>query len=323
MKIFCIFSLIFILIASLSYAENLDLDLYQEENRAKNFGNIRASPGELIEAFVYAENENQDRTDDSQDIEDIEISLMIENIDDGGDFEEEFDSFDLRARQDEDLKFQFRIPYRVRDDSYRIHIEALAIEDNEDIEVNEDFTLFIDKENHKIRFDELEFSRTDLRCNEVANLNLRLLNIGRRDETVRFHIENEENEFALEREIYLESYPGDDIYEMDYPIKVPDNIAAGEYIYHISLQYSGLIDREQRSLTISCNGQNPIEDDEEPDDLPDQDTEQDDAAGTPSGNDQPDRVVIRKESNANLLLVVLLGIAVLLAIVFLVILKKK
>ncbi len=244
---------IFLILPTLIYAQNLNIDLYTEtEELGKRYGNIRAKPGDEIEAFIELENENLDRSDNDQEIEDIEVTVTIEDIDDGSDIEEDYKDRDLRARKDESIPLFFTVPLRVEDRNYAIKIEVEATENGTDFSKDEDFVVNIIKKEHELYFKELKFEPAEIKCNELSYLEMNIYNLGKEDENIEMTITNQELGYVLKRAFELGEYPGKDTYKNSIPIKAPLEAEAGKYEFKISLSYSGLIENKIVELNVTC-----------------------------------------------------------------------
>lgn len=249
------FALIFfvIVLAGLVYAQNLDVRIYTETGEGiKDFGTIKAKPGDQINAFIEIENENQDRSDEDQEIEDIEVKLTIEEINKGEDIEEDFDTFDLRPRRKKSLSFSFTVPFEVEDMLYDILIEIEYSEADEDFLKRYDFSVNVNKEKHKLYFEKLEFEPEKVKCNSVSYINIELYNLGTENEDVIMNIKNDELKFSIQRGLLLEEYPGNAIYRNIIPIKIPLGAETGIYSFAISLSYDKLSLNKLLNLDIDC-----------------------------------------------------------------------
>ena len=82
-----------------------------------------AVPGGTVEFDIEITNifpENHDEVE----IEDIEITITIEDIDDGDEIEEEDEFDDLKAGDDDSVKIQFDIPLEVDEDDFTVIIDC-------------------------------------------------------------------------------------------------------------------------------------------------------------------------------------------------------
>lgn len=322
--VFVVILCILIALPSLVYAESLDIGVYTETESGKSFGKINAVPGELITAFVEIENKNQDRSNEDEDIEDIIVTVVIEEIDEDEDIEEEFDSFDLRPRKNKDLSFSFEVPLRVRNDGYTIRVEVEASENGEDITQSEDFLVKVNKEKHNPYFTRLEFNPIGINCNEVSYLDMELYNLGTGNENIEMKVKNNEIEFSLQRSFLLESYPDEDIYRNRIPIKIPAGTPTGKYIFELTLNYDNgnLVLKKDVPLDVLCgeektsNGKDMIIENKGNGDTTSTDTV---ASQTFSKSSQ----TVIENDNSSLVILLTLIILIIVALITIISLKKK
>ena len=157
MKIFPIILAIAVLSAMVS-GNSLEVTVYRLTDGGKDYSKFRLSPGETVNAFIEVSNTNTDRRDDDQEIQNIEVTLTIEDLDDGEDFEESFDDFDLLPKGTKSLPFKLQVPIDIEERDYAGRLEAEAFEGGTDIAISEPFFVSIVKKSHQLAFEKLEFS---------------------------------------------------------------------------------------------------------------------------------------------------------------------
>lgn len=306
------------ILSALTYAVDLDVNVYTlKEDGSKDFGDITAKPGALINAFVQIENTNQNRDEDE--IEDITVTLTIQDIDDGSDIEEEFDSFDLKPRRQKSLPFTFKVPLQVEDKNYDIKIEVEGTENNDDFSFSEYFSVNIDKKENELYFEKLTLNPASVSCNDVAFLELKVYNIGNKDEEVDVAIKNDAFKFSARRAFSPEKYPGDDVFETKIPIKVPNGISSGKYAFSVTFNYASkrLFYNKNLILDVACGELSEQQSMEEPE------SEQPFTEPTVNTKSQKtEQVIVKKSQNSLIPLIMLMGASVI-AIVFIVILSRK
>ena len=311
--------LFIILFSSMTYAQNLDVQLYQEYNGAKNFGNIKAKPGDSITAFIEVENENSDRSDSDQDIEDIAVTITVEGILLGEDFEEEFDDFDLRATRTEDLEVKFNVPLRIEDGDHDIIIEYDGTENGVDFSDSVDYYLTVEKEKHDLRINRFEFTPTHIECNQVSNLNIDILNLGSSNEKVDVTIENKQMEYISRKSVELQSYPGVDEYITTFPIKFPEN--EDTYTFDLKLEYSNLIMNKETTLDVDCSPTTEIVTTTTPE-TKRIETESQEIVPLPKPIQNP-QIIVDHQSNTPLIILGILLLSVVILIIVILSLKRK
>ncbi|MBD3164268.1 hypothetical protein GF323_03645 [Candidatus Woesearchaeota archaeon] len=323
-----VFALMFLVLSSFCCAQNLDISVYEETGQGRRFGNINAEPGQTVEFFIHAENRNQDRSDDSQDIEDIEIKATIEEIDEGEDIEEEYDDFDLNAKQDESLSFRLKIPLRVRDALYDINIEYEYEEDGKKFSGSTDYFLDVDKEKQNLYLKKLGFRPASIKCNEISYLEIGLMNLGTSDAGIVITASNDELDFTLRRASFLEAYPGDDIYENRFAIKVPKQAESKPYKFEITVNDNNgnLLKRETAELDVSCLSEKTESSGQQQQQQKQQQPEEKEEDIIPSEQpklQQREEIIVESSSSFPVYLIILFVLIAIAAVLLIILLNKK
>ncbi len=263
-KGFALISLMFMFLASFSYAHDLDISLYTMKDGEKSFGNINVNPGDKITAYILAENTNTHTSDEDQEIEDIEIDAVIERLDDEDDEEFDFDSFDLKPKKKQTLEFPIEVPLQIEDGSHEITIEYTGSQDGEEFSDDTTFTLMVKKAAHRINLTRLSFSKKEVQCGFDTSVLVDAINLGTNDETATISAINKELGISVSKEFEVEMYPEDDTYSTSLQILTPKKIMTGNYPIDIEVKYSGIVDKYTATLKINCiepvpqSTQNPI-----------------------------------------------------------------
>jgi hypothetical protein len=286
-------------------------------DNSKDFGDIDVVPGQTVEAYLFFENLNNDRRDETQDIEDIAAELTIEDLGEEDDIEEIFDDFTLRATRDEDLPFSFTVPYRIEEKNYLIDVKYEFTEDGTEYEKTEDFYIRVKKEDHELFFNKLSFEPSELMCNEVSYLNIEIYNIGTNDEDITLKIANKELDISLQRGIELEKYPGDDIHREKIPIKVPLDTPTGIYPVEITVSYGNLADVKVLNLDVSCGDEMEVK-------INGKEEPEKETVKSPQVSDlDAPKVVVKQENNTFLIIITVLLVLIIIAIIVVSSLKKR
>ena len=296
-------------------AQNLDVGLYQEvEEFGKDFGNINAVPGETVYAFIQIENQNQDRTNDDQEIDNIEVTIQIEELLDGSDYKEDFDDFNLNPRRKKGLDFSFQVPYRVEDTSFDIIIDVEGTEDSVDFTIEEDFILTIDKDKHKVHVNKLEFAQTSVECGSTASLNMEILNIGNTDEDITIAIINSALDTQITKNVLLEKYPENDFFSTVFPIPIPEDVETGKYNFQVNLNYAELFENTAASINVVCG---------EP--MPEEEIIEEQPEKTTPVVKQPVQTptIVQEAPNTVVITLIILFILIAIAVVILILLKNR
>jgi hypothetical protein len=198
-------------------------------------GTIDILPDSTLTLKVEVTN-NFDSDVEGSEIENIEVEAILEEIDDGDDFEETSDDFDLRDGRDKTVTLEFKIPLRLEtDETFKLFLTAKGEDQNNtDHEDEIEFDVDVDKEKHEIRFTRSELAPSKVTCAKATTVILGLINTGEEDEDVELildgaaigynkrmefemmeDIDDDENEYEFSGTIDLE-----DVSEGTYPIMI-------------------------------------------------------------------------------------------------------
>jgi hypothetical protein len=212
-------------------------------------------PGSEVQLKIEVSN-LYDRSEDIE-IEDVLVSAMIDEIDDGDEIEEESEEYDIDANDEENIELIFNIPLRVDEDNYDMIITLEGDEESgwkyeETIELE----LELDKENHELMILDAEIAPSTVRCDRTSRLDFRIINIGSNDEDVNLRIENEALGINIEDEFELSEDPDDDDneYRKEFVIKIDESAAAGSYPLKVIAEYGSLEESESIDLEIENCG---------------------------------------------------------------------
>jgi hypothetical protein len=208
-----------------------------------------AKPGSEVKFDI--EVENLFTREEDIDIEDIEITVTIEDIDDGDDLKEESDEFDLSANKDKGKKIIFNIPYEVEEDSYDVIIDIRGKDENKIIhEIEWEIKLDVKKEKYNLKIMKSELKEDTISCGQTSSLSMNILNLGSKDEEeVKLIINNEELNLFYEKIFELEEFPDNNAeYTNNFEIKGRGK----KGIYPISIQVYSELDNlmDEKTLTL-------------------------------------------------------------------------
>ncbi|MBW2975638.1 hypothetical protein KY366_08010 [Candidatus Woesearchaeota archaeon] len=230
-------------------------------------------PGDKIEFTGDIENTFLD--DDDIEIQDVEITITIKNIDDEGDddLEESDDAGDIDAGDEESFSIEFEIPEDVDEGDYDIDLIVEAEDENGAKHAIEwDLTLKVEKEKHEIQITKATVSPSKIGCSRDINIEVDLKNQGRNDEDeVVVLIESSaldiDNEDITIPEI--EEGTGDDTeFEKKYPFTIDEKVKAGNYQIKVNVYYDTdtLSDSKTLDLTVEkCQAEEEETEEEEED----------------------------------------------------------
>ncbi|MBI2575905.1 hypothetical protein HYV84_01725 [Candidatus Woesearchaeota archaeon] len=192
-----------------------------------------AKPGSKVE--IKGDVENLFTDDEDIVIEDVEVTITIENIDDDEDLEEEIDVGDVDADEQESFRIEFQVPEDVDDGEYEVTIQAEAEDENgakHFVEVK-NIDLEVEKDRNEIQIRKVSLSPAKISCSKTFNINVGLKNQGRDDEDeVVVRIESSDLEIDFEDTSIPELDEGtgsDTEFAKGYTFKVPDGIEPGNY----------------------------------------------------------------------------------------------
>lgn len=234
--------------------EDLDIFLTTRKSKSGNhldvgdgkrldFGTEDAGPGSELKFNLNIENAFKD--DDNIDIEDITVTITIEDIDDGDDIVEESDNFKVNSGKDEEVDVFVNIPLSVDRATYPVVIEV----EGEDEEGNThtkkmNLKLRINKENRAVVVGKAYLFPGEVKCSGTSTLTAMIKNIGERTEKdakieiinsdlgINFAKDNielehdpfsDDNEFTKKLTVNIDSSTG----AGKYPIKVKSHIQEG------------------------------------------------------------------------------------------------
>ena len=235
-----------------------DLDVKVDGKSDKNVANNtrvseEVSPGSDVEFEIEVSNLFTNAED--LDIEDIKVEVIIEDIDDGDDFEEEASEFDLSADDEDTISISFDIPYKITEGDYDVIIRAEGEdENNTKHEARWEVLLEVDKEKHELYINKLSVSPSSVSCTRAVSLSTEILNLGR-DEEDEVAVEIVGSELGLDfRQENIELDEGsDDIeYQKSLTFMVPETVGKGIYPIAVNAYYDDtkLSDSRVFELTV-------------------------------------------------------------------------
>ena len=189
------------------------------------------------------------------DIDNIELTVTIEDIDDGDDLEESPTDFDIKAGNDETVTVKFDLPMLLDEDTYTVTIFVEGEDDNGDMHEDE-WTVYlrVDKDSHDVRITQADLSSSRVTCNRNINLNLEVTNLGSKDEDeVKVTAYNSELDLDFdEKDIELDSGsdPDDSQFERSLHLTIPDNFAFGIYTIEVNSYYDTSKHSDSETVTL-------------------------------------------------------------------------
>ena len=232
-----------------------DIDV-QVDGDKESGSKIEAKPGQEIEFEVKVE--NIFGSDPGFEIEDIDISLTVENIDDGDDIEEDLSDFDLSYGDSKKKEISFRVPYDADDDEFDTIIEVDGIDENGTLhKASATFTIEVEKDKHEIEILHSEVP-TSTKCYNPILFDLDIVNLGENDEDVILSITNANIGLHYTTEFELDNSPENSDNRLQKLFKVgyiTEDVVPGVYNLEIVAEYNDG-DSESTSATVTileCN----------------------------------------------------------------------
>ncbi|MFH1591328.1 MAG: hypothetical protein ABIC95_05375 [archaeon] len=218
-------------------AELYRVDVYVNNKRSRvEDGDTvdKIEPGDTIKFRFEVENNWPDNRDEDFDINNIEISLLVKDIDDGDDIDETIDMDDLSAGDRDTVEFEFTVPYNTDEDDFDFEI-ILTAEDENDAQYETEMrgTLTVERESHKILLSDVDINPISVSCDRTVFINAEVINIGTKDEQ-NVVLEATSSSLGVEEQvtgISLSDNPDDDdnTYRANFVLDIPDNKRAGTY----------------------------------------------------------------------------------------------
>jgi hypothetical protein len=201
-------------------------------------GTIDILPDSVLEMKIEVTNNYPSGTDGGE-IENVEIEAILEEIDDGDDFEETSDDFDLRPGRDKTVTMTFDIPLKLEtDETFKLTVHVEGEDKNGTIHTADiEFDVDVDKEKHEIRFLRKELSPSRVKCSGSTRLLIGLINTGEEDEDVELIVEAPELDYnkRLEFEMYEDIDDDENEYEFSETIDIEEDLGAGMYSVYLKV----------------------------------------------------------------------------------------
>jgi hypothetical protein len=209
----------------------------------------KAKPGSDIDVNVEINNGYQN----SINLEDIEVEVILKDIDDGDDLDDEDEIDDIKPGDSDDLDFSFEVPKAVKKKNYNVLINIKSKDGNNNkFEEQVKLILKIDKEKHDVQIEKSELSQNNLECKASSILSINVFNMGSSDEDeVRLLVSNNDLGISFQESFDLEEAPDDkDSRRFDFTI-INDNLQKGNYPISIKVYADEeLMDEETLYLNI-------------------------------------------------------------------------
>ena len=211
-----------------------------------------AKPGSAVEFNIEAENLFNDGTE----IRDIEVSVTIQDIDNGDDLDDTADEFDLDSGDSDDVSISFSLPDDTEQNTYDVIITAEGKDENgRTQEARWELQLEVRREKHFVKISQAALSPSAITCDKSTSMELEIINLGREQEDdVIVEIESDELGIDIKEDgIELDEDPDreDNSYSRTVNINLED-AKKGAYTLTVKTYYDSdkLSDTKTVELTV-------------------------------------------------------------------------
>lgn len=277
-----ILGLVMVMLVSLSVSagrlEFGDVEVKVDSEKDKDLKNgdrisDEAQPGSKVKVDVEVKsnftNADKDTDGDEIAIEDIEITVTLEGVDDGDDFEEEIDSFDLDPGDDDGGSVDFTIPLEVGEGDYDVVIDVEGEDTNGTThKISMKLTLEVEKEKHEVRITRAAVNPASVACGKNAQLSVNVLNTGQEDEednTITVTSEDLGLEASETFNVDEGEFDEDMEYSKVFSVPVAKDVDEGVYPINVNVVYDdgGEEVSENVDVTVTCGAAASASDEED------------------------------------------------------------
>ena len=234
---------------------DVDVKVNGKSDKNLDFGDSikhEAEPGDTIQFQIETKN-NFTSAEDLK-IEDIEITVTIENIDDGDDIDKDIKEFDLKEGKDKKQKIEFKIPLDVDEDSFEVLIEVTGDDENGTThEVQYELELEVEKKNNEVKFLRNSLTPSEIKCGRTVQLSTAVINTGSSDEEgVTIEIANTDLGVSFRETFDLsdDAFDEDIKFRKTFSFAVPQDVAAGIYPIKSTVSFNDGSDTETQTAEL-------------------------------------------------------------------------
>ena len=209
-------------------------------------GTIEAKPGSTIKLEI--EISNKYSKSDGTKIENINVDG---SLDISSDPKDESNEFDLRADDKKTVTLNFKIPDDEPEGTYSLEVNIEGKDANNNrYDASLNFDVDIEKEKHKISFNDLSLMPSVSNCNANALLNLELSNLGDNDESGSIRIANADLGIDINLPFSLLK---DSAFKKTYKLQI-GSVEAKTYPLEVVVSYNNDLNTEKTSanLVVKC-----------------------------------------------------------------------
>jgi hypothetical protein len=193
-------------------------------------------------------------------VEDVSMTAVIYDMDDGSDLEDTSSSEDIKAGSQNQFQVKLDAPERLDDKIYTLEVKAEGTTAGRIITLQKKFTIGADLESHDLTIEDIMMVPGEILCNKSSELFFNIVNYGSQDEDeVAVTVKNAELGFDYKKDkISLgNGFDDDAVANLRIPVFYP-NPLAGKHLFDIELYRDGnkFVTREAVQLNIlQCNNE--------------------------------------------------------------------
>lgn len=189
------------------------------------------------------------------DIEDINVEVVIKDIDDSGsdDLDDDDDIDDLEYNDDDNIGFEFEIPFAVKDEEYDIIITIEGKDEHNNSKYKDvfNYTFEVVKEKHQLMMKDPVVDYETLKCSRTTEVSITLWNIGTKDEDIEMTIYN--TELGISEKASFDLDEGDDEDDIKTRKTFILDLADAEaktYTFYVKAEYDEGDEQETKTFKI-------------------------------------------------------------------------
>ena len=237
---------------------DVDVKVNGKSDKNLDFGDSikhEAKPGDTIQFQI--ETKNNFTSDEDLEIEDIEITVTIQDIDDGDDLDNDAKEFDLKDGKDKKEKIEFKIPLAVDENSFDVLIEITGDDENGTRhEVQYELELEVEKKNNEVKFLRNSLTPSEITCGRTVQLSTAVINTGSNDEEgTTIEISNTDLGISFKETFDLsdDAFDDDSKFRKTFSFTVPQDITAGIYPIKSTVSFNEGTDTETQTAEMVVN----------------------------------------------------------------------
>ena len=191
-----------------------------------------------------------DITNDLLEDKDFDIEAHLYNLDQDKSEEDESTNIEVENDRTRSVNIDLMIPNDLDlDDKYALFIK---VEDNECSQIYQ--SLSIDRPDKNVKISEVNLPDS-ASCGEAVNVDIKIENLGEKDQSVKLTIENNDLKIKEESDlIMLDKFDDqDDKNTEDFQLSIPKDIESGEYEFTFKATYADRVETYKKNIDIVCN----------------------------------------------------------------------